>query len=469
MTPFDIHSLIKGYCTKCKNATTTNEVINTSDEEIITYQKHINNLLAKNPFEYTHSYINQPSTYLKTVEFFAHWSTHLLSKDVLSYNRKDFIFDEKVIEGTRLKNAKTVTQSICIYSFAFKIINNWPSSFYRFIQLVEIENKKKLNHLIKNVLPSLYTTDLEFITKEFSNYILYEREQLSKEEKYTNTEEIRFLSNKFNAGIKHSYLISEIKFDYLGYSIAFVETNALEQLLINYESSITKEDLRERWGTSARATLAILKSKLLENTFNYSYGNMETWVIPINSIEKFEIKLNEHTKEPPKDAIDLNLAFQWIDPTNSHILLQGILENKITSHWKQGQLAEALVSKYEVYLFIKEQLIDECRHSQKMPVRILVFLLGVKKSDIYHWIKTGRFGAMQEDKPINIPFNNYLLFSESYLTTFEYGIIHKLKVTQVIKKHSMGHLKSVSGPHLQDGKRLLFLKRDTTICDKLSI
>ena len=35
-----------------------------------------------------------------------------------------------------------------------------------------------------------------------------------------------------------------------------------------------------------------------------------------------------------------------------------------------------------------------------------------------------------------------------------------ITVKKVIKKHSLGHYKSVSGPQLNDGERLLFLKSD---------
>lgn len=48
------------------------------------------------------------------------------------------------------------------------------------------------------------------------------------------------------------------------------------------------------------------------------------------------------------------------------------------------------------------------------------------------------------------------MFCEKYITTLELAFQLNLSIKQVIKKNAIGKLKSISGPALQDGKRLLF-------------
>jgi hypothetical protein len=54
-------------------------------------------------------------------------------------------------------------------------------------------------------------------------------------------------------------------------------------------------------------------------------------------------------------------------------------------------------------------------------IRDLVFMLGVKKSDIKYWVDTGRFGKSKNSyENINAEF--FLKFFNEYITTYELSL-----------------------------------------------
>lgn len=71
-----------------------------------------------------------------------------------------------------------------------------------------------------------------------------------------------------------------------------------------------------------------------------------------------------------------------------------------------------LLNKSEIYYQIKSEIVKKSSDSNLISVRDLTFILGIKQSDIQHWIYSGRFGDLKEMMPY-IPFQNFYSFIKS--------------------------------------------------------
>lgn len=82
-------------------------------------------------------------------------------------------------------------------------------------------------------------------------------------------------------------------------------------------------------------------------------------------------------------------------------------------------------------------------------------MFGVKKKDIEYWICTNRLKTNSSGAITNDSFTK---FESKYFTTFQISMIKSISTKRILKKYNKGKLIAVSGPELNDGKRLLFLK-----------
>ncbi|WP_059172002.1 TniQ family protein [Bacillus sp. FJAT-27445] len=450
------NEIIQNKCSKC-HTVLSNSVSVKCDEPLFNfYQEIIDSAILNNLFVYKHTWIKDSQTFLKVLEFLSLWVAQLLNSKDLSIPSLGIIYDGKALERNHLKNSKTIEQTICLYTHTFNIINNWPEEFYSFLDNAE---KKEVEYIsfIRNGIPKLLGTPLWEISNELTNYIAKQK-ALIKGNDFIRSDEIRFYNNKFNGSIIHSNLINNHKVIYKGQQFDFIDKGEFFIFVDNYKTSYSKEELRDFWGTSARATLSILNSKMLSNSFSYCCGSSSPWVIPNNSIEHLNqiLAANSTLSSSLINPLTFNQIMLWAGPDKATILLEGMINKEVQFHYS-GKLSETILDKRECYYFIKRKVLQLCSNSCQISYRDLIFILGIKKSDIVFWIKCGRFGDIDSNST-GIPIKNYLMFTNLYITTYELAFHLNLKIKQVITKHRMGKIKSISGPNLKDGKRLLFFK-----------
>ncbi|MFT9600946.1 hypothetical protein, partial [Mesobacillus sp.] len=127
--------------------------------------------------------------------------------------------------------------------------------------------------------------------------------------------------------------------------------------------------------------------------------------------------------------------------------------------YESNEFSDLVLDKREIYFKIREEIFKSSEKTDFISFREVSFLLGIKKSDIQYWIKSGRFGGFDHEDTDVIPFQNFMDFHERFITTLELAIRLNLQIKQVIKKYTLGKLISISGPQMNDGKRLLFLRQ----------
>lgn len=94
-----------------------------------------------------------------------------------------------------------------------------------------------------------------------------------------------------------------------------------------------------------------------------------------------------------------------------------------------------------------------------ISIRDVTFILGIKRSDVQYVIDTSRSGILNKVNS-EIPIQNLLLFHEKFITKFELALELNIQIKQVLKKHSLRKIASISGSHVNDGKRLLYRRDD---------
>ncbi|MDF1511050.1 TniQ family protein [Robertmurraya sp. DFI.2.37] len=455
-TSFKIQSIVENKCKRCNlsiDSVISKQIAQSST--LIKYQRIVDGLFTPSNFIYDHPYINNISSFIKVLEFIANWAVRILPSEKLDLKVLSFTYDGNAKERNSLKNAKHIEQAICIYGFAFMVLENWPLNFYKMLNDAENSKKKDFFYFVDIIVPSLYNSELSFIAIEFGNFIAHEKLRLPNRYNFVCTEQIKLLNDNFNASIIHSNLLPTYSYEFAHKNINLVSSEDFNSFLIDFENSFTKEKLKERWKTSSIATLSILENKFLNNAFNFRSGSVNTWVIPKDSVIGFEKKLAAFSTQLPEQPITTRQAIEWFGPKNANILFDGILSGKIKFNFNKS-IGESWVCKDEVYEFVSAVLLKNGETTGFIPLRNLVFILGVKKSDIIYWLRTGRFASFSEISIDSIPIINVNHFLDNYHTTLQLSMIYKIPIKRLLKKHRLGKVVSLSGPHFNDGQRLLF-------------
>ena len=451
-------SIIQDKCTNCNNKLSDSPLKQKFPNKFIEYQQVINQILEKNKLLKPITWIEDSAAFLKALDFLALWAVKMLPIEEFSIPNYNMNFTGKILERNHLKNYRTVEQTACLYSYVFDIITNWPGKFKDFIKKAENHNDESFRSFIKYGIPRVINTPLWEISNSFTNYVACEKGSLP-DKQYIRSDELRFIYPKFNGSIINSSLINSNKISFLNSNITVINKEELESFVIKFENSYTKEELREIWGTSAKATFAILKDGLIEGAFWFKSGSAFNWVIPKSSISLVEKKVKQGAFKDIDNPTSLNEAVEWIGPDKAHLLTRNILKGSIKFAYNSNKFSDLVLDKRDVYFQIREEIFRSSQESEVISFRDLSFLLGIKKSDIQHWIKSGRFGEFDHEGTNAIPFQNFMDFHERFITTLELAIKLNLQIKQVIKKYTLGKLISISGPQVNDGKRLLFLRQ----------
>lgn len=451
-------SIIQDECTNCYNKLSNSPLKQKFPNKLIEYQQIMNQILEKNKLVLIHAWIENSATYLKALDYIALWAAKMIPTEDFSLPKYNMYFTGNILERNHLRNYRSIEQATCIYSYVFNIINNWPDEFKEFIKKAETHNEKSFRSFIRYGIPRIINTPLWEVSKFFTNYVAIEKENLPGNQ-YLRADEVRFMYPRFNGSITNSSLIKSNKLRILNSNLTVINNDELESFMNQFENSYTKEELREIWGTSAKATLAILKDGHIEGAFWFKSGSAYNWVIPKSSICFFEKKIKHGSTKNIDYPTSLNQAAEWIGPDKAHLLIRNILKGSIKYAYSSNEFSDLILDKRNLYFQIREEIIKSSEKTEVISFRDVSFLLGIKKSDIQYWIKSGRFGEFDHDITNVIPFKNFMHFHEKFITTLELAIKLNLQIKQVIKKYTLGKLISISGPQFKDGKRLLFLRQ----------
>ncbi|VXC35695.1 TniQ protein [Bacillus sp. 349Y] len=458
-------SIIQDECSKCKNKLSNSPIRPNYPDVLVKYQQLLNDIYEKNKMISPLTWTQDPSTYLKTLDFLALWAVKMIPKNEFSMQKNNLHFTGNILDRNHLKNFRTIEQMACLYGYVFKIISNWPYYFNKFIKLAEKnKNNYNLKSFIKYGLPRIINTPLWEISKSFTNYIAIDK-GLSPSNLYIRSDEVRFLYPGFNGSITNSKQIKTHKISYYDFEFTLIKKEELDSFMGQFEKSYSKEELRERWGTSSKATFSILNNHQIEGAFCYKSGSANSWVIPKSSVFQFEKKVRQASSEGIDSPINFNHAVAWIGPEKTYIIIRNILNGSIKVTCDSNEISKLILDKRDLYFLIKDYILRDSEKSGIISFRNIGLLLGIKRSDIQYWIESGRFGEIDYKITEAIPFVNYMDFHKRFITTLELSVQLNLQIKQVIKRHTRGKLTSISGPGFCDGKRLLFSREQLDISD----
>lgn len=451
-------SIVQDECQYCNNKLSNSPFKEKFPNHFIEYQQVMNQILEQNSLILTHPWIEDARTYVQTLDYLALWVAKMTPEDDISLIEYGMHFTRKVLERNHLKNYRSIEQAACLYSFVFKILKNWPSEFNKFIRKAEQQDENPYKSFVKYGIKRTINTPLWPISMSFTNYLAKEKYNLPGNQ-YVRSDEIKFLFPNFNGGIVNSTQVKSRKISTFNFDINVIDREELEGFMNQFENSYTKEELRSLWGTSSKSTFAILSDGLIEDAFCFKSGSAYTWVIPKSSTLNFAKGLKRLSTTNISTPISLNHATEWIGPDKADLLVRKMLNSSIKLIYKD-KLSDTLLDKKDTYYEIKEEIIKRSKESKVISYRDVTFILGVKQSDIQHWVDNGRFGEVVCNVTSSIPIQNFLDFHEKFITTLELAFKLNLKIKQVNKRFAIGKMISVSGPQFNDGKRLLFLRSD---------
>lgn len=426
-------------------------------KEVTEFQEFLNRFLYNNtPIRYN-SWIHKSTIFFKCIELFASWAPLIINKKTIP-NIDGFEFDGSSHARTRLKKSRSISQSVVIYCLAHKILQNWPNSFHKILKYADHYNAEKLEMFFRRTILSLVNSPLHTISSEFTKFLQIYKLKMDSNLLLLRSDEAKSLTMRYKeTAIKEDTLdsyqcyINKLK-------VTLYSDNQLKDWLNIIKSLITKEEVREAWKTSAKATFNILNNNVLKNLYLFQQGSVIAWGIPKQSILDLNERLKAKSIDDIQDKISLNKLFYWIGPAQAHYILKGMINSNIRCTFNEKHLGLSFVSKSECYYFIEKILLDVAKKEGKISIRDLVFVLGVKKSDIVYWIKTNRL-----ELTLNLEFityNSFNSFYQKYMTTYQLAFLKGLSVKQILKLNQIKKINAVSGPHNNDGQRLLFLRNN---------
>jgi hypothetical protein len=449
-------TVIQGHCL-CGYEFHRMESIEVKSLEAIEYQQCLNQFLYEESHSEYNEWIKEAPVFFQAVEFFATWIPLIASKDYIP-PIDGFKYDGSSHARTRLKKTKSQTQSIVLYSLAHNLLKAWPESYYDLLQHTYLNNEKKLEMFYLRAVVKHMNTSMDGISKAFTKFVQSHLLLLDINIQMLRMDEAKSLIPRFKETVNdqtlssHKYFINKTK-------ILLFKSYELHTWGQTVSSLLTKEELREIWQTSAKATYSILINKIIEGIYQFNYGSVFAWGVPKYSLEAFLNKLQEISVKDISDKISLNEAFEWIGPDKADLILKAILNESLEFMLNSETLGHSFISRSQCYYFLENLLFEKAQEVGEISFRNLVFILGVKKSDILYWIETGRLHQVGF-KIESVTFASFQHFYNYFLTTYQLSFRKNKSVKQILKLHTINKIKAIYGPHTGDGKRLLFTREN---------
>ncbi|MBP0726711.1 TniQ family protein [Bacillus sp. RG28] len=432
-----------------------------ANRKFIHFQTILEAVIYQNQIIIQNNLIRDCRLFMDALLFFCTWSSQLILPGLLSVFEYNMVFTNNVISGTRLKNSLSIDQTVCLINIAYDILMNWPNGYFNFIDKISENKSTKFSSFIQNIIPSLKTTALKEISDSLTIYYK-EKLNLPRDDMYLRSDEVYPLFSQLHKTLVHSEFINNRVYNHNGIIIKLSSLKELEYKNDLANKCMSKEELRSRWGTSPKATFDILSKGCIKDAVHSKMGSVNHWIIPTSSVTEIEKKLFERPINhiESHDRISLNEAFQWVGVNHANEILHGLMNKSIDILSLSQKLGNIIISKKSCYFYIEDLINRRAGLENCISIRDLTFILGVKKSDIYFWIQTGRFGEslINLDTSNNIPLENFNIFYNKYVTTFQFSLKYNLKIQTILKKVKFGSITTISGPLHNDGKRLLFKK-----------
>lgn len=421
------------------------------------FQKFLNHFFYESDYLNCNSWISTSTTFFKAVEFFASWVPVITNKEYIS-SIDELYYDGTAHARTRLKKSKSVNQSIVLYCMAYKLLREWPVSYHTMLEQAGTQDEGKLEMFFKRAITKLVNTPLNAISSEFTKFLQTNKLKIDSNECLLRSDEAKSLASRY----KDTAINEEILNNYQCYlhnlKITLYDNKQLEEWLNILDTLIKKEELREIWKTSSKATFTILNSGILKEVYRFQQGSVIAWGVSKRSLNQLIQELNKGSTNEIPDKISLNEAFHWIGPELAHYIVKGMLQGEINFCVNEITFGESFVSRSHCYLYLENVLLDVANKDGKISLRSLVFILGVKKSDILFWINNGRLETV--DGFEDVTYSSFNSFHQTYLTSYQLAFKKNLTVKQILKLNQLKKISAVFGPHTGDGKRLVFLRSD---------
>jgi hypothetical protein len=201
----------------------------------------------------------------------------------------------------------------------------------------------------------------------------------------------------------------------------------------------------------------LVKRGFFGETFKNKRGGVNAWVISRHSLHVILDSLAKGSSSfHDEKTCPLTEIFHLYGRVVAPYVLKALMENKVKYHMISEKLSETHVDKEELVSVLKDMVYEEGKIRGYFEQEEVLFLLGVKKSDLQYWIDRKWFP--HNDPSSNIPFKTYEVFSEKYITTSQLSELLNIKTKRIIKLNQKGSISSVAGPSLKDGSCLLFLR-----------
>jgi len=447
---------ICGYC-NCGQPLLLIQSQDVQTETAIEFQKFLNRYLYESVPPLYNNWISSPTTFFKAIEFFASWVPLIVHKEYIT-SVDGFHYDGNTHARTRLKKTKPISQSIVLYSMAHKLLQQWPQSYHEMLNLADKQDEDKLKMFFIRAITKLVNTSLNPLSSEFTKFLQTNKLNIAPNEHLLRLDEAKTLASRYKDTAINEEVLTSFHCYLDDLKITLFNSKEVQDWLCILKTLIKKEELREIWKTSSKATFAILNSGVLKEVFRFRQGSVIAWGVSKQSLNQFIRELNQRSIDEIPDKVSLNEAFQWISPELAHYIVKGMLKGELNYYLNENTFGESLVSRSQCYFYLENVLLNTANKDGKISIRKLVFILGVKKSDILFWINTGRLETV--DGFEDVTFNSFNLFYQTYLTSYQLAFKKNLTVKQILKLNQINKINAAFGPHTGDGKRLLFLRSD---------
>lgn len=452
---FTIKSVVNNKCICGKPISfTVSEFVNNTF--VLEYQREIDKFFTIDTTLNINGWISNSSAFFNSLEFLATWIPQTIDIDYI-LSIENIKYSGNAVARTRLKKSKTLIQAIPLYLHSFKILKEWPTQFYEYINLIKDEGNSDSDkfRIFIDTLNKFIGTSLEPIYSEFKNYLLKNQLYVGNPDQFASLKQAYLLTKLKEDSIRKSDFFKIFKCTFKEIEFFFINKKDIQRWLFHYNDTKSKEELRKIWGTSAKATFNILSNNVLKPAISIQMGSVQRWEIPLKTIEKFSMKLQEKVTLINGPKILLNNAFQWVGVHYSYVIINAMLCGYLPFELDRKKLGDSLVSKRFLYKIIRKFVIQKAKRIGVLSLQDASFLLGVKKIDIEYWINTER---LETNIDGNITTESFIKFDSKYFTTFQISMIKYLSTKTILKKCHIGKLTPISGPEFNDGKRLLFMK-----------
>ncbi|MEK4825761.1 TniQ family protein [Niallia sp. FSL W8-0951] len=421
---------------------------------LFNYQQEVDKFFSHDKTVNINDWISNSSTFYYALEFLATWIPQTINIDEI-ITLDGFKYSGNAVVNSRLKKSKTLIQSCPLYIHAYILLRDWPKQFYTFIRLMKNKNNLNSFRLFCNAVNKLIGTNLEPLHTEFMNYILKNQLPNSYPNQFISIKKACEITKLKEDTIKRSDFFQLFMCNFKEMEFFFVKKIEIEKWLSLYKESISKEHLRNTWRTSPKVTFNILSNNVLWPAINIQTGSVMQWQIPIGKLEEITLRLQQRTTLIIGPKIILNKAFQWVGVHYSFVVIKAMLAGCLPFELDKKVLGNSLVSKRVLFKIVRNIVVKLAKQSGVLSQKDVAFLFGVKKKDIEYWICTNRLKTNSSGAITNDSFTK---FESKYFTTFQISMIKSISTKRILKKYNKGKLIAVSGPELNDGKRLLFLK-----------